>query len=382
MRIAFHAPLKPPTHPSPSGDRRMAQAFLDLLREAGHDARLASRFRAYDRAGDALRQARLRALGERLAARLLQRPWPGGPPGLWFTYHLYHKAPDWLGPRVAAGLGIPYVVAEASLAPRQADGPWREGHEAARAALAGASMVLAMTERDRRGLEGVVDAARLRVFPPFLDTAPFAAASRDRARLAARHGLDPSRPWLLAVAMMREDVKKRSYEVLASALESLRDLSWQLLVVGDGPARALLEPRFAALGPGRARFLGALGGELLPSLYAAADLYLWPAIGEAYGMALLEAQAAGLPVVAGDDGGVPEVVADGRSGLLAARGDPAAFAAQVRRLLERAGLRRTMGAAARRLVLERHGREAAARRLAEALETAVALHGSRPGEHA
>ena len=46
-------------------------------------------------------------------------------------------------------------------------------------------------------------------------------------------------------------------------------------------------------------------------MYAAADLYVWPAVREAYGIALLEAQAAGLPVVAGREGGVAEVVADG-----------------------------------------------------------------------
>ena len=48
---------------------------------------------------------------------------PAAAPELWFTYHLYHKAPDWLGPRIAGALGIPYVVAEASFAPKQAGGP-------------------------------------------------------------------------------------------------------------------------------------------------------------------------------------------------------------------------------------------------------------------
>ena len=59
----------------------------------------------------------------------------------------------------------------------------------------------------------------------------------------------------------------------------------------------------------------------LPAIYASADLYLWPAINEAYGMAFLEAQAAGLPVVAGRTGGVPAVVADGVTGVLTPIGD-------------------------------------------------------------
>ncbi len=72
----------------------------------------------------------------------------------------------------------------------------------------------------------------------------------------------------------------------------------------------------------------------LPALYAAADLYLWPAINEAYGMAFLEAQAAGLPVVAGRTGGVPAVVADGVTGVLTPIGDATSFADAVARLLD------------------------------------------------
>ena len=59
-----------------------------------------------------------RAVGNRLAQRFIHRctQEPVRRPDLWFTYHLYYKAPDWLGPRVAEALSIPYVVAEASVA--------------------------------------------------------------------------------------------------------------------------------------------------------------------------------------------------------------------------------------------------------------------------
>jgi glycosyltransferase involved in cell wall biosynthesis len=69
----------------------------------------------------------------------------------------------------------------------------------------------------------------------------------------------------------------------------------------------------------RVRSLGALPGGRLPALYAACDLYVWPAVREAYGMAMLEAQALGLPVLAGDEGGVADVVADGVTGRLVPR---------------------------------------------------------------
>src|SRR5689334_17494620 len=113
MRVAFYAPLKPPDHPVPSGDRRVARLFLDAFRLAGHDPFVASRLRSFDADGDRPRQCRLAALGRHTADRLL-RQWRRGSqaaPDLWFTYHLSYKAPDWLGPPVSRALGIPYLVA-------------------------------------------------------------------------------------------------------------------------------------------------------------------------------------------------------------------------------------------------------------------------------
>jgi len=135
MRIAFYAPLKAPDHPVPSGDRQIARALLQALCAGGHDAVVASRLRSFDGRGDRRRQARLRQIGAEVATRLIAR-WRGDDqPQVWFTYHLHHKAPDHLGPVVSRALGIPYVVAEGSTAPRQRDGPWAEGHEDALAAL-------------------------------------------------------------------------------------------------------------------------------------------------------------------------------------------------------------------------------------------------------
>ena len=108
MRIAFYAPLKPPGHPVPSGDRRVAGLLLDALHRAGHRPFVASRLRSYDGHGDPARQARLAAIGAGIARRLL-RQWrrnPTAAPDLWFTYHLYYKAPDWLGPTISAALVV------------------------------------------------------------------------------------------------------------------------------------------------------------------------------------------------------------------------------------------------------------------------------------
>lgn len=362
----------------------MARALLGLLDDLGHTPVTVGRFRSYDRSGDERRQRRIAALGAQLAARLLRRIETGllPRPDLWLTYHAYHKAPDHLGPAVARALGVPYVVAEASLSPRQASGPWAIGHAASLAALGAADLVLALTERDRRGLiEAGIGADRIRLFPPFLYAAPYRAASAGRplhrADLAARLRLDPNLPWLLTVAMMRADVKRRSYEILAAALARLRDLPWQLIVVGDGPDRAPIEAALRAAAGEGVRFLGALAEEALAPIYAASDLLVWPAVGEAYGMALLEALASGAPVVAGKAGGVPEIVADGLTGVLVAPIEAEPLAAAVRDLLGDPARRAGMGRAAAAQVQARHDRPVAAARLADALREAVQRRAAR-----
>lgn len=380
MRVAFYAPMKALDDPTPSGDRTVGRGVVAALRKAGHTVVVPARLRSYDR-GDTVRQRRLRDLGRRLGDRLLLRQAGQGRPfDLWFTYHLYHKAPDWIGPHVAARLGIPYVVAEASVADKQRGGPWQSGYDASLAALGRAALVIGLNPADRPGV-----AAHLRPptryldLPPFIDTKPFAAAAGDRASsracLAARHGLDPTLPWLVTVAMMRNDQKLESYRVLAAALAGIEAPRFQLLVIGAGPAADAVRTAFAPLGP-RVVFHGAADPEDLPALYAACDLYVWPAIKESWSMAFIEAQAAGLPVVAGRSGGVASVVADGVTGLLAAEGDAEGFAAGVRRLLDPA-TRLAMGAAARERALARHDIASAAARLDDALSALAGPGGAR-----
>jgi glycosyltransferase involved in cell wall biosynthesis len=358
MRIAFYAPLKPPDHPVPSGDRSMARLFLRALALAGHEPFLAARLRSYDARGDAQRQARLAALGERLARRFC-RLHRDRPPELWFTYHLYHKAPDWIGPRIAEALAIPYVVAEASSAAKQAAGPWAMGHRAVAEALRQAAAVVALNPADQAGvLPLLANPARWVTLGPFVDAASFEAPHR---------GADGP-PRLIAVAMMREGDKLASYRLLGAALWRVRDLPWSLDIVGDGPARDAVAAAFAGLGD-RLCWIGQLDAHALARRLAAADLFVWPAINEAFGMALLEAQASGVPAVAGDCGGVGAIVVPGITGLLVPPGDADAFAMAVRRLIADPDERARLGAAAWRQVRREHDLPVAARRLAALLDT-------------
>ena len=375
MRIAFYAPLKAPTHPVPSGDRRLARLLMTALEHAGNDVTLASTFRSFDGSGNAERQQRLRRVGKHLAERLVRgfRALPAARrPDVWFTYHVYHKAPDLLGPVVSAALGVPYVIAECSFAPKQEAGPWAIGFEAAREAIMRADAVIALNTADVPAIKMLRGDAPALV-KPFLDAAPYAqVANRETTRqeTASIYRLDVSLPWLLTVAMMRRGDKLASFELLAQSLDRIRDIGWQLVIAGDGEARAEVTRAFSSLGPECIRFTGRLDQESIIALSQVADIFVWPAVNEAFGMAMLEAQAAGLPVVAGKAGGVGGVVEHAETGLLVEAGDAAAFASATQSLLEDSNLRARMASAARRKTREQHDVASASRKLSEILEQA------------
>jgi glycosyltransferase involved in cell wall biosynthesis len=338
----------------------MARLLLKALEAAGFAPEVASELRTFDKYGDPARQEYLRAASlseaERLSGDFLRRP-AAARPRAWFTYHLYYKAPDWIGPAVASALRLPYVVAEASRASKRAGGPWALGHAGTEAALARADTVLAMTALDRAALERNRPARqRLLDFPPFVDLDEW---PREAPGVPERSG--PVR--LLTVAMMRAGDKMASYQLLAEALRHLESDAWRLDIVGDGNGRPEVEGLFAPFGDRVALHGRIEDRRRLSRLYAAADLFVWPAVNEAYGMALLEAQAHACPVVAGAYGGVPSVVVDGRTGVLTGVGDMAGFAAAVASLVADGRRRAALGERARAFVHEERSLAQAAIRL-------------------
>jgi glycosyltransferase involved in cell wall biosynthesis len=379
LRIAFYAPMKPPTHPVPSGDRAVARLLMQALTASGHEVQLASGFRSWEGRGDPCEQARLRTLGEQLAVRLVNRyrQLPANDrPELWFTYHVYHKAPDWLGPVVSGELDIPYVIAEPSFARKQAHGPWRRGHQAAAWAIGAADALIALNARDVPGVQPLRKAsARMVRWLPFLDTARY-DASRGRLRyrdaLARRYRADPRTPWLLCVAMMRPGDKLASFRLLAAALEQMTDRPWTLFAVGDGPASGEVFAAFDRALRERVVWAGKQAPESTLSFYWACDLFVWPALNEAYGMALLEAQAASLPAVVGRGGGVADLIRHGQGGLMVRAGDVGAFARAVNHCLTSPTELATMGELARVRARRCHDLHSAARALDALLSHLVA----------
>jgi glycosyltransferase involved in cell wall biosynthesis len=359
MRIAFYAPMKSPDHPVPSGDRQMARLLVRALEHGGHAVELASTLRSYGSAPRAEHFVAMEQEAEREIARLSQLWSRNGGPDLWFSYHPYYKAPDLIGPGLTSAFAIPYVTAEASYSSRRNDGAWAATQRLVVQAVERAALNISFTRRDRDGLLEIVPDAPIEMVLPFIDASPFLAASA---------GARSSR--LVAVAMMRPGDKSDSFRMLARALRLIGHLQWALSIVGDGPSRAEIMAEFADFAPGRIEWHGEVEHAAVPGILAEAGIYVWPGCGEAYGLAYLEAQAAGLPVVAQDTAGVPEVVCNGETGLLTPAGDVAALASALTRLLTNEAERARMGQAARRFVLEKRSLEAAAARLAEILPKA------------
>ncbi|MEL6748484.1 MAG: glycosyltransferase, partial [Pseudomonadota bacterium] len=274
------------------------------------------------------------------------------PPDLWLTYHVYHKAPDWLGPAVSRALNIPYVIAEAAVSPKQAVGRFAHGYRAVLDNVAAADGFVHFNPRDRECVErNAQPHAQHLESAPFARLAPFLAVGTTRAHAPisgdGRTMGGPAR--LITTAMLRPGDKAASFAILAAALGSVRDLNWELEVIGDGPARAQIMERFSAAGlGGRITWHGALARHDVAKRLAAADVFVWPAVNEAIGLALIEAQAAGLPVVAGRAGAIENIVNDGVTGHLVSVGDGPAFASALRALITDRAARQTLGAAAHR----------------------------------
>jgi glycosyltransferase involved in cell wall biosynthesis len=194
------------------------------------------------------------------------------------------------------------------------------------------------------------------------------SCSRFNARtVAARYPLEPRvifngidlalwRPVSLDPALRRYGERLLLYvgrlqpwKGVETAVAALPDLPGAtLLVAGEGEDRARLEAQAARLGVAqRVVFLGTVPRSDLPRLYSSVDLLLATSYAsETFGISLVEAQACGLPVVASTFGGFPEVVDEGRTGLLVPPRDPAALAAAVQALLDDPARRAAMAAAA------------------------------------
>ena len=191
--------------------------------------------------------------------------------------------------------------------------------------IGAADAVIALTPRLARLLVAAgLDAERVFVIPSGVERHLFANHHEDPFPGAGR----------LRVLFLGRLARQKGADVLVAAAKLLVAPGVQVLLVGDGPERGRIERAVRRLGVAdRVRLLGFVPHERVPAVLAHADVLAVPSRYEDLGSVLVEAMYARLPVVASRTGGIPDVLAEGATGLLVPPEDPEALAAALDRLL-------------------------------------------------
>lgn len=357
--IGFYATMKSPDDPVPSGDRTMARNLIKALQIAGHEVELISSLKCRLRNAGMLESvaADARCEVDEVATRWQRH----GKPDLIMTYHVYYKSPDFIGFELARRFDIPFVTVEASYAGKRDRDEWAAAQAISSAAIRQADLNICFTDRDAEGVARLVDSARLAILHPFAD---FSESEFEPRPKRAGGPVE-----LLAIAMMLKGNKLESFRLLSEAVQRLKSKNWQLTIVGDGPVRDEVEAMFH--GHDQVRFAGQMDAAGVAGYLANSDVLVWPGYREAFGLAYLEAQGAGLPAIAMRSGGVEAVVKDGETGVLVEEGDAAQFATAIDELVESADRRKRLGKQARAFALEERGLAPASARLDELLHKVV-----------
>lgn len=187
-----------------------------------------------------------------------------------------------------------------------------------------------------------------------VDTEAIMSAKKkaDKEALKKKLDLDPAKTHVLSVGRL---IARKNYPLLIEAfVEAANDHpDAELVIVGEGPQHAALTSLAARLDVAdRVRLTGFVDAETLIDLYRAADVFAMASLHEGQCCTILEAMAAGAPVVATDAGGIPESVVPEETGLLVPPGDPHAFADSLAHLLADAKKRKKMGNAGRKRTVE------------------------------
>lgn len=301
------------------------------------------------------------------------------PADLWLTYHSYYKAPDILGPRICRQMNIPYVIVQGSYATkfRRRLQTW-PGFQLNRYALLAADTHITTRQRDLLNIKRLVASEKLACLKPGLNPDDFAFNKTAREEMRSKWQVR-GRPVILTAAMFRPDVKS---EGIAWVIECCRRLHLKgqhflLVIAGDGREKNRLQQQAAGLPSDMVLFTGRIPREQMSRFYSAGDLFVFPGFRESLGMVFLEAQSCGLPVVACDNGGIPEVIVNGQTGLLSAVHDQTAFDANVLQLLANEDQRATMGASAARHVRTHHDSRNNYQQLEQILNNVRSSHQNR-----
>ncbi|OFW66996.1 MAG: hypothetical protein A2Z12_07000 [Actinobacteria bacterium RBG_16_68_21] len=301
----------------PLGDHR----YAGMLRAAGVDVR------SLDLAGwwDPRGPRRLTGLIDRLAPDVL---------------HSHLKHADVVAGRVAGKIGVPHVSTLHVIEDRVGGLAARKRDWAAHRRMRSAALTIAVSDALRSWYlatfpERPERVVTLRNGVP--DPGRFEPA--ECAEIRAEIGVPEDAVVATTVAVLRPG---KGHDVLMEAAAAVDGVVF--VIVGDGPNMPDIRRRAAALPAERIVFTGFRDD--VPRLLAASDLVVHPALFDALPTALIQALAAGIPTVASDVGGIPEIVVPG-AGVLVPPGDPVSLAAAIGSLADDGDSRRWMGKAAR-----------------------------------
>jgi len=237
-------------------------------------------------------------------------------------------------------------------------GPFGSGwrHRAARWVARRQTAVVALSTATCRNLESSgFAAARIRFIPNGVDTERFRPGSPGDAPWTPPPGWPEAGPVVVTVSRLVPakglDIMLRAWKIVADAVPGAR-----LVIVGDGPLRGECQATTSALGLAHSVVLVGSRPDV-PEILRNSHVYVSSSRTEGMSNALLEGLASGLPLVATRVGGADDTVEDGANGRLVRDGDTAALASALREILLDDGKRKAMGAASRRMAVERFALE-------------------------
>jgi glycosyltransferase involved in cell wall biosynthesis len=371
MRISFYAPFKPLGHAHPSGDLVIGTGLFEYLQNRGHQLMVASDCRLRWvywtpwRWPGVLREA-LRAAGRARQFR----------PDIWLTYHAYYKAPDLLGPSISKHLVIPYVIFQGAFSTkRRKKINTLPGYLLNKKSLCAARHVFSNRRTDLLNLGRLLPQQDISYVAPGIYPEAFSFDGEARADLRRQWNVGDD-PVVVSAAMFRPGVKTDGLGWVIRACGSLfrQGRRFHLVIAGDGTEKEKLHRLAAEHLPQKVTSAGKIARDQMYRFYSAGDIFVFPGIRESLGMVFLEAQSCGIPVVAFRNGGIPEVVRDGETGLLVPMFDSDRFAGAIEKLLTDTALRRQMGESARTYVREHHDLDNNYEKVEETLETVVGEH--------
>ncbi|WP_147819359.1 glycosyltransferase family 4 protein [Salidesulfovibrio onnuriiensis] len=348
MKIAYCLPFKPLDNPRPSGDVTIAADLKAALEDLGHEVDVLPHFPAKWIYWRPWRwRAAFRAL-DRMVERAKNADCV-------LTYSSYYKVPDVFGPAIARQLGLPYFLFSASYAPKRARAVRTlAGHWLNRRAMLAADHVFCNKLPYFETAGWLLPPGKYSMVRPGFRPGEFMRDEQGREQLRRAWGAR-DRVVICTAAMMRAGVKAEGLRWTMDACAEIqrRGRDVLLVIAGDGPLRPDLETRAREQLSDAVLFLGAVPREDMTRFYSAGDVFAFPGLEESIGMVYLEAQSCGVPVVATNDEGAPQVVRHEHSGLISPN-TPQDFTEALDRIVADGGLRTRLGSQAAEYVREEH----------------------------